>query len=435
MSKPNNASSVSAFRRMLLAAAVVAATLAALPMSSASAQDSGLVDDSTYVFGLDGAVVTWEGDWEFDPSSSGEFDGYETASLITPLAGLLIGEIQSGTPLDLDAFLAVVLDTVAADSDEFITVERSATDVVSYSLDAAVIDGIPAALFTFVQPNLQTGTIVFTSLLSEMSSFADNIADAQGNVTISGRVALEGIDGQVLEDLLPDVQAGGGSQEPNETEETDDRETSDDDEDEVDERPTPQADDEEDADENNDRTGGAEIDDELAGLGIVEVGLYESPQFGSEIEWGGDWELNEDFLSSDEDEEVDNIGLATSGGEAVVLVTFFPADDATPADYAAFWESDEFVEENVSAEAEVLLADSSRDEGAVLIADPLDDGGELWTLRQAYSVDGGDAIAVVVMIGLDDDFIDLLEEAQDDIEIDGDPVLSFFSIEEIEDAA
>jgi len=418
---------------MLTVAALIAATLATLPMSSARAQDSGLVDDSTYVFGLDGAVVTWDGDWEFDPSSSGEFDGYETASLITPLAGLLLGEIQSGTPLDLDAFLAVVLDTVAADSNEFITVERSATDIVSYSLDAAVIDGIPAALFTFVQPNLQTGTIVFTSLLSEISTFVDNIADAQASVTINGRVALEGIDGQVLQDLLPEVQAGGGGQEPDESDDADDRDTPNDNED--DERPTPQPDEDEASEENNDRNRGAGIDDELADLGIVEEGLYESPRFGTEIAWGGDWELNEDFLSSDEDDEVDNIGLTTSEGKAVVLVTIFAADDATPADYAAFWESNEFLEENVSDEAEVLLAESSRDEGAVLIADPLEDGGELWTLRQAYSLDGGDTIAVVVMIGLGDEFPDLLADAQNDIEIDGDRVLSLFSIEDIEDAA
>lgn len=415
---------------MLTVSALIGASLAALPMARVNAQDSGLVDDSTYVFGLDGAIINWDGEWEFDPSSSGEFEGYETASLITPLAGLLVGEIQSGTPLDLDAFLAVVLDTVAADSDEFITVERSATDVVSYSLDAAVIDGIPAALFTFVQPNLQTGTIVFTSLLSEISTFAENIADAQANVTINGRVALEGIDGQVLQDLLPDVQAGGGGQQPDES---DDRDTSNDDED--DERPTPRPVEDEDAEDDNDRNGGGGIDDDLANLGVVDEGLYESPQFGTEIEWSGDWELNEDFLSSDEDEGVDNFGLATSDGGAVVLMTFFSADDATPADFASFWETDEFVEENVSEEAEVLLSDSARSESAVLIADPIEDGGELWTLRQAYSLDGGDTIAVVVMIGLGDDFPDLLADVQNDIEIDGDPVLSLFSIDDIEDAA
>jgi len=81
----------------------------------------------------------------------------------------------------------------------------------------------------------------------------------------------------------------------------------------------------------------------------------------------------------------------------------------------------------------VLLADSSRRESGVLIADPLEDGTELWALRQAYSLDGGDTIALVIMIGLDSVFLDALADAQDDITLDGDPVLSLFSVEDIED--
>jgi len=333
---------IAEFGRMLIVAALIAATIAALPRSSAGAQESGLLDDSTYVFALDGTQVSWQGDWEFEPSSSGQFEGYETASLVTSLAGLLIGEIQSGTPLDLDAFLAVVLDTVAADSDEFVTVDRSATDIVSYSLDAAVIDGIPAGLFTYVQPNLQTENIIFTSLLSERSTFADNIADAQANVTVGGSVALEGIDGQILQNLLPSIPEGDGSRDTDDSDDPDSQSVDGDEEADDENRPRFEPDVDEDAAEDNDDRG-SEIDDDLGELGLVDEGLYESPQYGNEIEWSGGWELNEDFLSSDEDDEVDNVGLVINDGEAVVLISFLEAGDATPADYAAFWESDEFV--------------------------------------------------------------------------------------------
>lgn len=406
---------------------VFVATLCSSPYHSALAQESGLIDDSTYRFGLDGTEIRWEGNWEYDPASSGQFEGYEIASFISPEAGLFIGEIASIVPIDLDALLAVVLDTLAEDTDQFVTVERSATDVVSYSLDAAIVEGIATALFTYVQFNAQAGVITYTSVFSDYDTFADNIADAQDNVTVNGRVALEGIDGAVLQSLLPPLEGGStGDDEENDTNVNGGQTAPDDesDEPEDDEAETP-----------DDDRGGNEVDADLAALGIVEEGLYESPQFGTEVEWSNDWDVNEDFLSSDEDEEVDNLGLAIDDGAAVLLITVFEAGDATPADYAAFWESDEFLEENASPEAEVLLSDSSGDESGVLIADPLEDGGELWALRQAYSLDGGDTIVTVLMVGLSDDFPDYLADAQDGVEIDGDPALSLFSVEDVEDAA
>lgn len=441
----------------MAATGLVIATLAAISPAQVRGQQTGLVDDTTYVFAIDGMVVEWGGDWEFDPESSGQDVGVEVASLLSPLAGLLIGELQGGAPLDLDQFLALVLDSIAEDSDEFVTVERSATDTVSYSLDAAVIDGIPAGLFTYIQPNTVTGTIIFTSILAEASTFASSIADAQANVTVNGRIALDGIDGATLQSLLPDVVASPGDsvledEDPDAgdaDQDPDADEVDEDDEDSPADRarpsfgdsagPSEDEDDEGDGSEpgNDDQDqddGGDDADVDLEALGVVDDGLYQSPQFGTEIEWSNDWAPSPELISSDEDDEVDNLGLNNEGG-ALVLITIFEAGDTTPADFAAFWESDEFLEENASAEAEVLLSDSTDDESAVLIVDTLEDGGELWALRQAYSLDGGDTIAIVLMLGLAEEFPANLEEAQDGIGIDGEDALSLFSIEEIEDAA
>ncbi len=101
------------FVRFTAALMLVGIGIAAGPLSHAAAQSSGLVDDSTYRFGIDGTEITWGGQWEFDPSASGEFEGYETATLLSPSAGLFIGQVEAGIPLDLDAFLAVVVDTTA----------------------------------------------------------------------------------------------------------------------------------------------------------------------------------------------------------------------------------------------------------------------------------------------------------------------------------
>lgn len=428
--------------RGLTATCLAITVLACASDDRARAQPTGLVDDTRYVFALDGMVVEWRGNWEYDPSSSGRDVGVEFASLISPLAGLLIGELAGGTPLDLDAFLALVLDSIAQDADEFVTVDRSATNTVSYSLDAAVIDGIPAGLFTYIQPNAVTGTIIFTSILAEATTFASSVEDAQANVTVNGRIALEGIDGAALQNLLPDIGTDPGD---GDRDDDDRRSRDDDDGGEADDADRPTFDDadpdEEEAEDNRrSRLGGNvaddddDVDGELAALGLVDDGLYESPQFGVEVEWSNDWELNLELLSSNEDNEVDNLGLNNDGG-ALVLVTIFEAGEATPEDFAAYWQSDDFLEENASDDVEILMADSSRGESAVLISDTFDDGDEFWALRQAYSLDGGDTIAIVLMLGVADDFPDNLEDAQDGISIDGDPALSLFSVDEVEDAA
>lgn len=436
------------FLRLIVVVGLLALGLGAAPRTQVAAQESGLIDDSTFRFGLDGTEIRWEGDWEYDPEASGQFDGYEIASLISPTAGLLIGEILSVVPVDLNVLLALVLDTLAEDADEFVTVERSATDTVSYSLDAAVVDGIATALFTYVQFNPQAGIITYTSVFSDYAGFADNIADAQANVTVGGRIALEGIDGATLQNLLPPLaggseSAGGGR--PGEDDDSDDTRSAPDDEDEDqdegedDTRTVPNfGNDDNDEDEGalpDDEQGRGETDDDLAALGVVDDGLYESPQYGVEIEWGGDWELNPDFVTSDEDDEVDGLGFVINEGEAIILISVFAAEGAAPADFAAFWESDDFLAENTSGDAEVLLADSDRSEGGVLIVEETDDGGELWTLRQAYALDGGDTIAIATMLGLGETFPDRLADAQDDIAIDGDPFLGFFSVDDVEDAA
>ena len=55
--------------------------LASVSATPAQGQQTGLVDNTTYVFALDGMVVDWGGNWEFDRDSSGQDVGVEVASL------------------------------------------------------------------------------------------------------------------------------------------------------------------------------------------------------------------------------------------------------------------------------------------------------------------------------------------------------------------
>jgi hypothetical protein len=70
----------------------------------------------------------------------------------------------------------------------------------------------------------------------------------------------------------------------------------------------------------------------------------------------------------------------------------------------------------------------------VLIRDYLSDGEEILLLRQATSLDGGDTLAVVTLIGLPDSFTDAYADAGDGLTVEGDPALNVFTPAEIDRA-
>jgi hypothetical protein len=114
---------------------------------------------------------------------------------------------------------------------------------------------------------------------------------------------------------------------------------------------------------------------EYEDVGLVADGEYESPQFGYTVEWSTAWDLDPYYdppVSSDEDEERDDIKLAWFGddGEEAYLNVIGSSDPAPveddlayladPDNAAAFW--------GEGIEPVVLLDDVGRDSGAVLFA-------------------------------------------------------------------
>ncbi len=177
-------------------------------------------------------------------------------------------------------------------------------------------------------------------------------------------------------------------------------------------------------------TGGSEAD-----LGLVSDGEYVSPQLGLSITWDDRWtfdsEYIEDVIGSNEDTGEDWITLVwTTGTNGDITMTVAEASNFSPADAVAYWESDEYLSQ-FDMPSEVVLSDASDDRGGVVIR--LDDGQDgLVLYREAVCLSRQcDEVAYVMIISAVDDTADILADAEEGIEIEGEPATGVFSTREI----
>ena len=154
--------------------------------------------------------------------------------------------------------------------------------------------------------------------------------------------------------------------------------------------------------------------------------------------WDDTWSFDptlDDPVISDEKDITDGLTLVWSGEDFVLLyVDLYESGGYGPSDYEELWASDEYMADNADPDAEILLQDSTRTSAAVLTRDYLDNGDEILLLRQAISLDRGDTIAVVTLIGYPETFSDAYADAGNGITVDGEPALDVFTPREIDRA-
>lgn len=178
------------------------------------------------------------------------------------------------------------------------------------------------------------------------------------------------------------------------------------------------------------RTGGSDAD-----LGLVSDGEYVSPQLGLTIIWDDRWtfesEYIEDAIGSNEDTGEDWVTLVwTTGTEGDITMTVAEASNFSPADAVAYWESDEYLS-RFDMPSEVVLSDASDDRGGVVIRLG-ESGDELVLYQEAVCLSRRcDEVAYVMIISAVDDTADILADAEDGIEIEGEPATGVFSTREI----
>jgi hypothetical protein len=192
----------------------------------------------------------------------------------------------------------------------------------------------------------------------------------------------------------------------------------------------------------------ASTGDDLDELGLVDEGEYASPQFGYEVTWSGDWDLDGFYdppVISDEDEEVDELKLAWAGGDGGEAYVSVLGQSRGPAidDVMEEWTDDDAIADDwgEGVTGSVALADAGRDSGAVLYAlvetgegdEPAPKHPDVW-LSLFVVVDLGDDTQVYLTFsGLAEDFVAAYDEA-DEVLLDDEPVLVPFDAGDVADA-
>ncbi len=376
--------------RYVLSLALIATLIPALAAGSVAAQSS----DESYDF-EGGQTITWGNDWEIDESSAMIDGDVESVLFFRNISVLSVLSVPND--FDLNEARDIFLDSFLEAVGKALTIDRGSYGEVSYSLDLVNSEGFESGAFTLFRAGSGATPTFAYVFFSDVSIFADEFSSAQSSFLLDGEGLFDGVDGEGLQDLLED---NAGIAVPASDEQGDD--------------------------------GDGPFSLSADEFGLVGTNGYLSPQYDLDLVWGESWQLNdfvEEPVVSDVSTGIDSISLAAVDGGAIITVTLIDAEDVTVRDLIAVWESDEFVESvAVSPEAEVLLSDSSRDVGAVVLRDFFDDGAEIVVIREAHLID--DVLVVVLYNGFPGDAQLHIPSAQEEIALDGEPVLAFFTIEE-----
>lgn len=176
-----------------------------------------------------------------------------------------------------------------------------------------------------------------------------------------------------------------------------------------------------------DSTDGREDAVDLEDIGVVEDGLYESPNYGYEVEWTDDWTVDAENSASEATYDFvqfigeDGYVLSITGQE-------LERADSIP-DYVDRLLDTEEEEYNT----DILLDDADEEEGGYLGVYETEDGVELVVYSATWMHDDG-LIVTVILIAPPDEFEDALDAAQGAFSVDGEPVLELFRTREIRNA-
>jgi hypothetical protein len=439
----NDAHLANRLKQMLCVPMLVGALLASLiGVNVANAQDSGLVDDSTYVFET-GEEVAWNSPWVFNEEFSGVDDPLESVFLDTRNSSLIVVTLPSS--VDVEEVRDIFLEGLTGETEKSLSIDKGTYDGLSYSLDLMSLEGIEFGSFTLFRAGSGDTPTVAHIILSPRDVFASEFASAQAEVSVDGSGLFPGVGGQGLQDLL-DANAGQAPEDDEQPAETP--------EDEETEQPaeTPEADDEEgpgtgglknrgddDPVEETPEDDPAEEtpeDDPVGGTGesgLIDDSTFVSPTFGSELAWDSTWELDPDREIVVDDGGIDFISLIWTGdGPGFVTVSFVPSAGSDVAGYVDYWQTEDYLDQVAfSAESSVLLAESSATVGAVARVDYTDEGTEVLFYREAHLDEDNETIVIIEYSTSTQFFEPGLADAQAGVELNGAGVLDFFTVEEI----
>jgi hypothetical protein len=192
----------------------------------AAAQDTGLVDDTTYIVELNNEEITWDEPWEFEESLNVVESDTESLGFMGDTYIQSILYLPSG--IDLEESRDAFLEGFASDDVAIQEVDRGAYDNVSYSLDLAELDSTLFGLFTlYIDRN---NYVVSFATLAPAEELGEAVDLAGDTIEIEGEPIYDGVEGSGLQDLVdasaedfkPTDTVRGGADDDKETPEADD---------------------------------------------------------------------------------------------------------------------------------------------------------------------------------------------------------------------
>lgn len=168
-------------------------------------------------------------------------------------------------------------------------------------------------------------------------------------------------------------------------------------------------------------------------LGLVADDEYVSPQHDIDVLWDDRWEFDpslSDPIGSDTESGIDWVVLTWLDGDGIFEIAIGVEPDFEPEIMVDYWQSDEYLE-GMPSGTEVLLAESSRDRGAVLLLVP-DDDMDLVYYQEAVCLDRRcETFAFVYVTSTPADAADAIADAEEGVEVAGEPSTGTFSTREI----
>jgi hypothetical protein len=376
-----------------------------------------------------------------------------------------------------DIFLEAFLDAGESSS----TIDRGSYGQVSYSLDLLTFEEIDFGIFTLLRAGSGSTPTFAYVFLTPSSMFASEFQAAQGEVTIDGGGLFEGVDGSGLQSQLLAAEPSTGDGADDSADDSADDGTDDAADDTADDATDDTSDDTADdgSDDNgqgkgglkgadgsdsSDDTGDDATDDtaddsaddtsdatddtaddtgddgtESGETGLIDDNTFVSPAYGTVIEWSTSLVLNPDRDPNVvvDDGGIDSLALLLPGdAPTLISVTIVPAQGGSPAAYADFWSSDEYLADSaISSDSEVLLTESSSDVGAVVRLDYTDAGTPLIAYSEARLDEENGSIILIQYFTALQLVEPTLPLVQDGLTVNGEAVLDFFTLEEILEAA
>jgi hypothetical protein len=385
--------SKSAFMKIVMALALLVLPLFGT-VARVSAQDSGLVDDGTFVVELTGEEITWENDWTIDEEGIVQDSDFETFSLSGDLGLYYVTYLAaSGDP---GAGLEAFLEGFTSGLGEIENVDADDTADGAYSLDTVTGDDDLLVSFFSVATEVEDYFRVVTSV-SDPESIGDAVDLAKSTIEYDGDDAFADID-SVTDTRVTLATSSPDEEEDAETPEADEEDT------------TPEADEEEATTPEPDEDEDAETP-ESDGADQSGESSYTFELNNAEVEWQEPWVIDDSLNVVESDYE--SIGFL--GDAYIQSVIYLPTGiDLNDA-------RDAFIEGFASEDVGVQEIDRGAYDNVSYSLDLAEINGVLWGLFTVY-IDDGEYVLSYATLAPEAELGEALDLAKETITINGEAI-------------